>query len=134
MLIAIQISCCQKGTFQVQIGPNLDPFSKRACQIVLFTSIQWLLLHSSLLYDFKYFPRRTIRLQHMANSLCPLSGPNSVNNSPFVFLSYTKCNSMFTYLGLIRSISIWGVTMRLQAISIPTKSIHIKRFVRPLVS
>ena len=60
--------------------PTLDLFSKKACQIVFFISIQILVLHS-----------------------------------------YTKCNSIFTYLGPLRSISIWGVTMRLQAFSIATK-------------
>ena len=118
--------------------PNLDPFPRKLVKLFSshpFKSCSYTLLFYMISNIYVCtFPRRTIRLQHMANSTCPLYGPNSVNNSPFVSLSYTKCNSMFTYFGLIRSISISGVTMRLQAISIPTKSIHIKRFVRPLVS
>ena len=39
--------------------------------------------------------------------LAQMQCDSAVNNSPIVSLLFSICNSMFTYLGLIGSISIW---------------------------
>ena len=118
MPIPIQISCCQKGPFQVQIGLYLDHFGELVKLSSSYTfnicSYNLLFYIISNIYVCTFQcgvinKSATYGLLNMSYGWPKFDCDSAVNKSPFVSLLFTICNSMFTHLGKIRSILIRGV-------------------------